>query len=290
VDGERLRLQADAPGRGSPGEKFVPYSTAENVERLLPQLSDLTSRLRNTQPGLLGELPILEIRLLPQFLAASSFPFALFEQAGFTPVGTRRGSSQTPNKDGDIIDDVPTKSVFVAASRPLDQLDNILRTAGAGFAKRVGSDIQSIDSLTLAEPTLVLYEESSDRLQRLQLFESVFHPSVDRTGSAVPATGDVIDKWLRLVDGIGGTVDPQWLRTSGTSTFLPTRIEAEAVPELVQFNPLRSIQPMPAPRELPEVETELWPYDPPALTPARPGNRPLRVAVFDGGVNTASPF
>ncbi|MCZ2835950.1 S8 family serine peptidase [Modestobacter sp. VKM Ac-2985] len=289
MGGEKLRLQAGSPGRGS-GDKFIPYTVDQNAQRLAPQLEQLNEGLLALEPGFQGDLPIVEIKLLPQFLAASSFPAALLEESGLILIGARPSRGTTPNKAGEILQDVPTKSIYAALSQPLAELSRIVATRAASSAKRVQQDLRSIDTIGVAAPAVVVdHAEDPERLTRLNLFEAAFHPSVSRAGIPVPASDDTIGKWFRLVDSVGGVTQSEWLRTAGTSTFVPIRVESAAIIDLQRFNPLRSLQPMPTPRVVPEVQLETWPYEPPlARRPIE--DRPLRVAVFDGGVNEQSPY
>lgn len=88
----------------------------------------------------------------------------------------------------------------------------------------------------------------------------------------------------------GGAVAGDWIGSSDTSIFIPARIGAEGLAELRRHNAIRVCGPMPQLRPLPTpMTTEKLP-----LTfgfsgpPPRSNVPPLRVAVFDGGVDADS--
>lgn len=289
VNGEGLRQSADPPGRGG-GPKFKPYTVEESRARLLPAVRALQADLAAVPPGLRGTELVVTARLLPQFLAATSFPAALFAAAGLVPIGATPTRATTRNKNGEIIEDEPTKAVYLAVRDDLTALSRVLEGRKGRLSKQAVEDIQALDTLLVPEPTIDTAGAVIDEAG-LALFESVLHGRPDPAGRPAAADRDVMDKWTRIVESLDGIAESDWTRTSGPVTFMPVRLSPDRAAEAARFNPLRAVQPMPRLRPLPDaaVRADVLPFDRPAAAPP-PSARPLRVAVFDGGADASSPY
>lgn len=289
VNGEALRQTADPPGRGG-GKKFKPYSVEENRARLLSVLRAVEDEAAGLPPGLRGDELVVVARLLPQFLAATSFPAALFSAAGLVPIGAAPDRASTRTRTGEQIDDVPTKSVYLAARDDLSGLRRVLEGTSGRLSKQAVEDVRALDTVMLQEATFDLEGAIVDE-DGLAMFESVLHGRPGASGRAEPAGLEVTDRWAEFVRSLDGEAELDWTRTSGPVTFMPVRIAPDRAVEAARFNPLRAVQPMPRLRPLPDAtaDPDVFPYDRPRGARA-PSARPLRVAVFDGGVDETSPY
>ncbi len=288
VNGEQLRQTATAPSRGG-GDKFKPYDIEENASRLAPQVDELEAGLASLPPALRGDRPVVEARLLPQFLSASAFPTKLFAAAGLVPVGTRTSRTDTVSPKGQPRPDELTKSVYLAVEDDLAGLRNILSNPfSRAVSKQVAEDLQALDVVRLPAAAIRLVEDSEAGGQPA-LYEAVLHGTVTRSGRLGPVSEEVVQRWADLVRQLQGVPEVEWTRRTGALTFMPVRLSADGARQAAAFNPLRAVQPMPRLRALPDVEFGVLPFtEPIGPNPVPP--RALRVAVFDGGVDASSPY
>lgn len=291
LNGEGLRQNIGRPGGGG-GEKFKPFTVEENAHRIATQLSALRTAAAVVPEARRGDQLVVEAQLHPQFLAASSFPAALFQRIGVTPVGTRVGRSETPNKKGESDPNQPTKTVYLATEPDsLDRLFEIVsQPTSAGVTKQVREDIQALDQVTLNAPRVLTEDVDGILTDRPtpdgQLWEAVLHGRVGPGGRVLPASPEAVSRWAEFVASIGGEVERDWVRDTESLTFAPARLPASELDRTTAFNGLRAIHPMPTPRHLPSAEILGTAFPPPTSITSQPAtNAPLRVAVFDGGVD-----
>lgn len=287
VNGEALRQSIDRPGGGGGGEKYRPYTVEENAARLISQLADLRPAASAVPAERQGDSLIVEARLHPQFLAASYFPTRLLDSIGATPVGTRVGRTESRASDGTTAADQPTKSLYLAMDPSgLDNLQDLLQHPyGPRSSGKMREDIQTLDRLDLnvAQVTDLLVDQPP-------IWEAVLHGRVDRLGRIVPASSDAIGRWTRFVEELGGRVETDWIRQTDSLTFAPVRIDPDRLAETQGFNGLRAIHALPVLRDLPDAE----PLDDAFVVERVRGlppssDTPLRVAVFDGGIDEGQP-
>jgi hypothetical protein len=290
VNGERLRQRIDPPKRGY-GEGFTPYGLDETIDRLAPQIRDLSGDLQGISEDRRGENLIVEATLVPQYLSASAFPGKLFASSGLVPVGTRPGLAPSRNKKGDVKAAVPTKTIFLALeSDDLEALQRVVENPKArGLANQVADDVLAIQSLALPAAEVALPEGDVGNGQ--VLWESVLHPQLGRRGLPSPASEITISRYVAYVESLNGTCDTDWIRTSDAVTFVPVRLPVESVEALSMFNGLRAVHPMPGFRDLPlsEARDDIPQLASPSQSAPAPADA-LRVAVFDGGVDDTSPY
>lgn len=291
VNGERLRKRLDrVPGGG--GEKFHPFTFDETREYLLPQARQLESSVDEFDDELRGSHIVFQATLLPNYLAASYFPTALIEVLDLVPLGSRtaRGTLRTAQTERE---DVVTKSLILAGTDgAIGELRSLLEGGGdSRTERRAAESLRQFSDLRLPSSDEVLRgtPTDADRGTELALFESVLHPRLDRAGaSRLPAADDVFRKWERYVRSLGGRVLRRYRRNLAGLTFVPVRLPIDAALDAARFNPLRAIRPMPAMRPLPNLLRAGS-----ARVAPPPDARPLSglsVAVFDGGVDDASPI
>jgi hypothetical protein len=302
VNGERLRQQVNRPPGGG-GPRFTPYTIEENIARLTPMIDEVQTAVAQMPAGLQGSELVVEARLLPQFVSASAFPQALLSAAGLVHIGTRHDHADTVNRGGEILEDQPTKTVYLAVRDDLTALADVLRDTAGRVTRQTRDDIMALDAIDLPLPHIITGLEtlSGDGAapaklpgivrdeDGLVLFEAALHGRPSLSGGLSPADDATRQKFAALVDSVGGRVETDWVRPAGALLFLPVRLAPEAAGELARFNPLRALQPMGRLRTPPSGTASGSPLPQPT-TPPNGARAPLRIAVFDGGVDEASPY
>jgi len=292
VNGEGLRQTVDPPPRGG-GDKFKPFTVEESLNRLAPQVRDLQARLAALPEHLRGDEPVVQARLLPNFLAATSFPAALFAAAGLVPLGTRADRADRIERSGSVTPDQPTKTVYLAVRDDLSALQAVIMGRSGRLSRQALEGVQALDLIQQPEPFVLTDLGDGDDMepdeQGRVLYESVLHGRVGRDGRPAPAGRIALDRWADLVRELGGQAELEWVRPSGAVTFVPVRLTPGRAAQAAEFNQLRAVQPMPRIRALPDAVNGVLPFDPPLAVSTALVN-PLRVAVFDGGVDGSSPF
>lgn len=231
---------------------------------------------------------------MPNFLANSYFPASLLEYIDASVVGTHYAKAPMRQRsEAGSTSDQATKSLYVAASDDsVRRLSGLLADPGRpGVPKQVREDVRVFESISLPEEGDRLSNPEELISEELDLWEAVLHPITASEGPrSFPADQEILQKWIALVSRNGGFVEEAWIRVSGGMTFVPTRLaHNEAASTLAAFNPLRSLHPMP------RLRTQETASRDPQLIPPRPSTQTvpksaLRVAVFDGGCDEASPY
>lgn len=272
VRGETLKLDVSTPssGRG----KDWPVSLADAAARVVSQAASAAEVLASTDAQYIGERPILEIVLHDYALAASWYPKQLFNQCGFVHVGSAVRNNE--------------RTVYVATSDDgLQTLQQIAQNSATASGK-IQDGIQAVNSIRVAHGTRRDQEPADAEEQAL--VEIVLHGQPDNTGAPAPAGEATVDSVKALVSASGGTIEDAWIRASDTATFIPARVGSEGQREILKHNSVRLCQPMPQLRELPTpIPMDQLPLEFQRSGPLpSTGVPPLRVAVFDGGVDADS--
>jgi hypothetical protein len=287
TNGEALRQTIDrAPSGGGP--PFHPYTLEEAVDRLRQELPPLRSGIAAIPTAARGTNVVIEARLSPTYLSASSFPARLLSEAGLTPIGTRPALADRVTRSG-VEPDQPTKTVYLAVADPdLKRLGGILANPRRGTTKQLRDDLLTIEALAAATPAVAVDTDRQDAAQPA-LLEAVLHGAATRRGDVTRQNRAALDRFFAWIDNAGGQAEDDWVRTSGPLTFLPVRLTPPQSERAAQFNGLRALHPMPKMRDLPDGQAagDVFPQ-PPTAPPD--GARPLNVAVFDGGVDANSPY
>ena len=222
-----------------------------------------------------------QMTLLPNYLAASYFPSQLLSAAGLIAVGSRAsaGVHRTPKKS----EPATTKSLIVTG--PLDSitsLEELVTSSGDGprIRKAAFEQLQEISEIRMPH----MSELVGPTQRNTGVWEAVLHPrGVDQRGDLVALADETFEKWAAWVDLLNGEVVAEYRRSEAGLTFVPVRLDPDAVEEASRFNPLRSLRPMPALRPYP---SSLLRGQPPRVM--LPSNQnPMGqhvVAVFDGGL------
>ncbi|MEZ0362862.1 S8 family serine peptidase [Mycobacterium sp. pUA109] len=270
VRGETLKLAVDVTSSAR-RQKTWRVSIEDAAARVLAQTVTAAEALASTPDRYIGEHPILEVVLHDYALAASVYPQRLFRDCGFVHVG----SAVQDN----------ARTVYVAV--PKDGLATLQQIAqGAPHAiQEIQDGIQALDTIALAHaaPREPFESPGADG----SLVEIVLHGQPDVDGAPAAAGAATIDSVTAVVSSSGGTIENEWIRRNDTATFVPARIDGGGLAEVLQHNSVRICQPMPRLRQIPApIPSGQLPL---TFTlsgrPPRSGVPPLKVAVFDGGVD-----
>ncbi|MBS1871558.1 MAG: S8 family peptidase [Actinobacteria bacterium] len=291
ANGEALRLDAERTSGGGP--KWHPRDFEEARRHLLPQVQGLQKAVADTPAELRGTRVVFEATVLPNYLANSYFPAELFREADLIPVGTRatEGLYATKTKKAES---KPTKTFLLAGDeRSLGRIGHLLGDAAEEhLSATLREGLRQFDLIRL--PTLDEVVRSRPPIPEgdLLTWEAVLHPSPDIDGRLTAAEQEsVMAKWQDWVHQLGGQVAADYRRSIRGMTFMPVRLPAGAADEAARFNPLRALRPMPKVRPAPIDPLRVATTSEQLPAPA-PGQRPqsdVRVAVFDGGVDTRLP-
>lgn len=280
VNGERLGSEIEGVQAGG-GDKFHPRTAEEAREHLLPQISSAVIAAQSLPDRLRADRVYIEAELLPNYLAASYYPEALFNRIDAVPVGSRiaTGELRTATKSAES----PTRRLILAISPAgLATLNTLAATGGRGTSERQAiEEFKKLESIGLSSASG--REVAPDG--EMHPWEAVLHPRELVNGAQVPLGPQSMRKWYDLVREFGGTARDDLTRVVGGLTFSPVVAPSEVLDELRRFNPLRAIRPMPQFRPFPSS----GPRAAPSAVSAPPSTTPLatshRVAVFDCGLD-----
>ena len=284
VGGERLILDVDQVNSGG-GDKYHPMTAKAAASMLAPMVTELTDRFSQLPQEALGTARYFQTTLLPNYLAASHFPAQLLAAAGLVAVGSRAapGTYETATKS----EPTTTKSLIVAGpSEGAARLSDIIESAGTGgkSQRNAFEQLREISEIRMANNTEVLGTTPHDA----DVWEAVLNPlGIDQSGDLVATDDETFEKWISWIANLGGQVVDSYRRTEAGLTFVPVRMDAEGVHQASQFNPLRSLRPMPVLRPLPTTFLRVTP--PTVLPPEETAPEGTHtIAVFDGGLQKNS--
>lgn len=283
VNGEALKVSVE-PTRSGGGDKHHPLSPEQARERLLPQVRSVAERLHSVPAQLRSEHGLyLEARLWPNYVAPSYFPTQLLRQIGAVPVGSRADSAVYETKTRQVR--AGTRRLILSVTdEGLDRLVELIDSPGGTRSERSAfEEIRTIDQIAVPESARIL--EYATRDEAVTAWEAVLHPEGTLDEELLPAARDTIDKWASLVVALGGSVFSEFVRTVGGLTFVPLSLPPGAADEAVEFNPLRSLRPIPAVRPTPAIglRSKVARLLPP--TEPSPATLGPSVCVFDTGVD-----
>lgn len=285
VGGERLRIDVDLPPSGG-GLKFEPQTPMQAQELLLPMVQSVVQSAATLSPSLRGERIYIEARLLPNYLAASHFPDALLNRIKAVPVGSRAdtGMYRTRRRE----EESGTRRLILAVEDDgLEQLQSLIARPGRARSERQAFDeIRKFDRVAIAGRDEIVLGRTEEDAQHIT-WEAVLHPSTTIRGESEPLDARTMEKWFALVGEIGGQNHRDYVRRVGGLTFAPVVLAPSQIDELARFNPLRALRPMPMIRPRPRLATRVVSRLTPP-TSGHPVEAGIRVAIFDGGVHSAS--
>jgi len=287
--GEQLGERVQLPGGGGQGEP--PQTFGEARARLSPMVGDARQLLSKLPTELRAQRLVFEATVLPNYLANSHYPGALFDEIGVVPVGARaaRGVYVTPNT---VEDDAPAKTFVVSGDdESIGRLADVLKRSERDVSEGVRDDVVKLQEVAAGPVDRILrfgdrpFMEIDGRVAT----EVVINPIVRGDGQMdVEQLADVLQKWDAYVRELGGEADLEWVRSHGGLTFLPTLLPHDRLEDAAHFNPLRTLRPMPRVVVAPKGPLR-------AIGGARlpaPSSRPTttqRIALFDGTVADTVP-
>ncbi|MFT9662945.1 S8 family peptidase [Mycobacteroides abscessus subsp. abscessus] len=288
--GEALRIEVE-PTRGGGGVKFDPQTAEEACERLLPQVHEVARRAHSLPDQLRApDRLYLEAKLLPNYIAASYFPTELLNRIGAVPVGSRADSGvyRTRTK---ATEEGTRRIIFAINEEGVDDLVSLFESGDVSRVKpKAFQDIRMFDEIAWPTEAAVLLAPPPEPGSTEDLtWEAVLHPeTISATGAVAPASEATLERWFELIEAEHGEVYRDFIAEVGGLTFVPLRASRDAAGHLSQFNPLRALRPMPVIRSRPAqlgLRQLLQTTAPPTSTPVA---NSVRVAVFDGGVDTTN--
>lgn len=289
VNGEALKVAVTAPNSGG-GAKYEPRTAEDAATLLLPQLTSALADAHDLPQQLRAEDRIyVEAKLVANYLAPSYFPTLLLAAIGATPVGSRAdvGLYETASKSEQV---QTRRLIFTLPETGLASFETLVRTGGQGRTQaQAFAEIRKLDEIALPDPSRVLRTpERENSGEGARTWEAVLHPSTTLSGEAVALDEATLMRWFELIETQNGYVHRDYVRRVGGLTFMPVTMPSdEDAAALAAFNPLRTLRPMPAIRPRPRFGLRSGNrLSAPATS--RPVDTSVKVAVFDGGVDTAN--
>lgn len=298
--GEGLRHEIAWPRGG--GERTDRRDPATEAARLRQQLVRLREQVDRIPPERRGRRVVFRATLYPEYLAGSHFPTPLLRETGIEVVGSAPSRPATPAvKEKEAEDeasgsDAQAKTLYLAATdQGLDRLATVLEGPESVVRPKAWLDVRKFSEMRLAHTDDVLRVPADSDARVLRAWEAVLHPQGTFAGAADVAQdmADVLGKWVALVRALGGESavrDDLRIVVEGVC-YVPVVLSLEAARDLLDFNPLRILRPLPSLQpvgiDARPAYTILRPFH--RAAPTRPASE-VRVAVFDGGLSPNCPF
>lgn len=278
--GERLTEPVDIASGGGPKE--WPYTFEQARDRVVPMVHAAVEII-DTLPGAAcpHEQAVASLTLHPEFYAKSYYPAALLNSAGLRAVGSKarkvtpdsRSRRRTP-------EEAVTTELFVAGSRSsFRELASTLPDWTP--SSTAANNVRAIEAFSALDPTDRVRAFAGGRDGQLPL-EVVLH-----------ATESTLDRYIvagfrDFLDELSLELDTQTVFFSGGLCFLRLRATQTQAYELASYTFLRVVREMP-PLRLNDPASALQPTA--VSLPSQSALDPsLQVAIFDGGLNPASPL
>lgn len=282
--GERLTQRIAPPGGG--GGTDPAYSFADAVRRLAPMVST-TSETLESLPALAcpSDEAVGVVTLHPQWMAKSYHPQQLLNSYDLRQVGSRPVAVRPERwtRQGDP-ESMASTELYIAGNREsFHRWAEDLEEAPT----RVSPQIRRLEQVRAPVP-LERFRGAADREHADEpiLLEVVLH-----------AAEDVQDHYIlagfrAYAASLGARADLDRRLHAGGLCFLPVEAMTEMVDDLAEFAFLRVARPMPRLRGFPGMERSIpSPSLAPAELPSEDAIDPdLRIAVFDGGLDPATPL
>lgn len=283
--GERLTTRIAPPGGGGGSEPA--YTFDEAVARLLPLVREAASEIAALPDSACpnGEA-VGVITLHPQWIAKSYHPQQLLRAYNLRQIGSRPVQIQPERwTRQDEPSDSASSELYVAGPR-----DSFQRWAQdlSTHSTLISSDIRRLEKVRAPKPSdrmRNILNEGSENSEDI-LLEVVLHASDGELGQSI------LSGFATYAESLG--VHPNFDRRlhAGGLCFLPVEAKVNAVEALTRFAFLRVARPMPRLRSLPTIERSISsPELSPSPFPIENAVDPdLRIAIFDGGLDPASPL
>lgn len=276
-------------GPGAPATE--PWWSFDSIaERVLPQIREArasAAALSAEQVGSAGRV-VLEAETMPNFLAASHFPDAIFKATGLLPIGSRVATGTRLQRKADDQEDQPSKTFLLSADQ--DALAHLegLYSSHSDLEGNVRSDALKFTSFALEGTDQVLRMgegEVPPIVDDRYAFEAVLHPQLVGAGEVDPVAGErVRDDFAAYVETLGGLVKSDYARLEAAMWYLSVLLPRDpaAIRAAAAFAQLRVLRPMPALRPQRPAGDRLQALE--MVLDGAPATE-RRIALFDGGVD-----
>lgn len=288
LNGEALRIDVSTPPSGG-GKKFEPQTAVDARRLLAPQLSQVIERTTSLTSDLRAPRQVyFEARLLPNYISASDYPYALLASIGAVSVGSK--ADRTVYRTASKAQEANTRRLVLAIEDTgLSALSGLVASGGgpSRSGQQAFNEIRKIDQLSVADTENVIRSRPAPN-SGLIMWEAVLHPSAIRGGQPVPLDPETMERWFALVERNGGRVYRDYVRQVGGLTFSALSIDNDHADSVARFNPLRALRPMPAirPRPIFGSRAVVSRVNPPRQQ--QPMYDAPAIAVFDGGMTPST--
>ncbi|KEP29380.1 S8 family peptidase [Bacillus safensis] len=260
---------------GSNPPKF-PQTYKEARTKVQEDLKKLRSSISSIPQNKKMDEVVVTVRLNEKFLAKSYTPNSLFKASHFENIGSRRWRKQLDDEN-----DVLSKMHFVKiTSSSLDALENALSKEESDLTGSFKKDVQKLEELSILQKNEVI--QGFDHDWQEGTVEFVLHPFGNENK-------EVIDKFSKLLKENGIDMDSLRIKEYHEGPiFISAFVKRQLLKEVADFNPLRTVHPLrvnlfPSTRSFDTNELQLFP-------PKGEYISPLKVGVFDGGIDESNPF
>jgi hypothetical protein len=219
---------------------------------------------------------VVTVRLNEKFLAKSYTPNSLFKASQFENIGSRRWRREIDEENEAL-----SKMHFVKInSSSLDALEAALDKEESHLTGSFKNDVQKLEELSILNETEVMQGFEYDWQEGS--VEFVLHPFGDDNK-------EVIDKFTQLLIENGVQMDSLRVKEYHDGPiFISAFVQRQLLKEIADFNPLRTAHPLrvnlfPSTRSYDTNELKLLP-------PKGEYISPIKVGVFDGGIDEGNPF
>ncbi|NFB03389.1 S8 family peptidase [Weissella paramesenteroides] len=219
-NGERLRIRADHPKRGS-FTKTLPHSFDDVISKIESDVRLMNDEIESDSHNFMPDNLVAEIELEPGFTAKSYEPLDLFKKLNIAKVGTRIKQRESSQDDSRI--------EFVKFSK--DQLINLPAAMEAHKdIQYVQKSVRIIRTIRLASPfrTESLEENWEGRIP----IEIVVHPI---------ASEEIILDFLSSILSQDSNVRLRTLETPNSPFYIFASVKKEEFDNLITINPIRSM-------------------------------------------------
>lgn len=280
--GERLTEPVEIRGGG--GEKHPPYSFEQARSRLTGMLQATVRDLHALPESACPEgQTVASFTLHPEYFAKSHFPGGLLRWAGLRPVGSKARTVRPAQRSRDREpEEAVTTQLFVAGARSsFEALANSL--PGWDEQVPVAKQLPAIEEIAAIRP-LERVRPLSDDHDEVPL-EIVLHASESQ------AERFILRGFQEFLEEQELQADLDRVFYAGRLCFLRMYASADQAEDIARYSFLRVLREMPKLRTTRPILRGKLPRPRTAKFPAEDAIDPnLRIAVFDGGINEASPL
>jgi Subtilase family len=276
--GENYIFHED-PRNSPPSEDKRP-----SLDQVRTNLNRQIRNVRNQMRSLSDELKLTEVivnlKLSLGYSAKSYHPKALINRIGATEVGTKKWKGVVNTKKGEQQKD--GKDIFIRINENnLDQFENLINTPETLLPKNIINEIRTVHELYLTKNDNLI-DIFSDEWTSGRI-EFVLHPFGD-------LEGELLKKFKELFEKYGGDVSTLKIRSySPGPIFISAYANRDTLNKIIKFNPLRTCHPLEI-RGLPSIRlNNTLGFNLPK-PPLNNFKSPIKVGVFDGGVDLNSPL